>query len=312
MTAFAINRTVSVAWGISLVAHGGQAQPEMRILALQTRPLCLQTRSARLCEFDEEENIGSEHVVIGRDDDERAWIRNHCQTLSCRVNGAEMRPGERWMLADRDEVTVGLTKLLVVQSDSVQQWEAWAGRLPSNGTLDQAAALEALRALDAPHEANGVLAPRERHRNHGIALTDTLPLGQQDPLQTLATEFDQAIQGVHQGLRAFQTTSANTPASALPPPPDPFDAPPAGVPTRMLLEGLLPERTDIETILGEMNDFEAGEFFAPPAHRDVLRLLADKADDPLGTKALAAISRREHHDLSIDSYFEQNVPEPTQ
>jgi len=311
MTALATDRSEPMAWGISLAAHAGHPQPDMHIHALQAQPLCLQTQSVRLCPYEESENSGTDHAVFGIDDGQRAWIKNHSRTLSCRVNGAEMRPGERWMLADRDQVTVGLTRLLVVQSDSAQQWDAWAGVLPGSGTPDETAALEALRALDAPLTEGGVFAPPERPRNHGVALPDAVPLAQQDPLQTLATEFDQAIQGTYQGTRAIQTAGAGSPESALPPPPDPFDTASLGSDGRMLLEGLLSEATDIDAILADMNEFDTSGFFAETPHEDVLRLLADQAGKPAGARALAALSRREHHDLSIDSYFEQDLSEPT-
>ncbi|MGB3432629.1 TagK domain-containing protein [Achromobacter sp.] len=312
MTAVATDRSEPIAWGISLAAHAGYPQPSMHIHALQAQPLCLQTQSARLRPYEESENTSTDHAVFGVDDGRRAWIKNCCLTLSCRVNGAEMRPGERWMLADRDQVTVGLTQLLVVQSDSTQQWDAWAGKLPGSDAPDEAAALEALRALDDPLTEGGMLAPEERPHNRGLAIPDAAPRAQQDPFQALAAEFDQAILGTHQGARAIHTATASGPQSALPPPPDPFDAASPGSGTRMLLEGLLSEVTDINAILLGMNEFEASEFFAEAPHEDVLRLLAGKAGEPAGARALAALSRREHHDLSIDSYFEQDLSEPTQ
>ena len=282
----------------------------MRIHALQAQPLCMQAVDACLLPYDDITHNDSEHALFNLDDSRLAWITNRCQTLSCRVNGAEMRPGERWRLADRDQVTIGLSRLTVVQSDSPQQWDAWAGNLPGSVAPDEAAALEALRTLDDPATEGGILSPAERPRNHDGVAADAIPAAQQDPLQTLATEFDQAIQGTHRGLRAIQGAAPAVPANTLPPPPDPFE-PAAQSRTRMLLEGLLPQATDIDSILADMNEFEAGELFAQAPRQDVLRLLAEQAGPAASSKTLASLSRREHHDLSIDSYFEQHLSEPT-
>lgn len=306
------DRSEPVAWGILLTAHAGRALPGARVLSLHEQPLCLQAPDARLSPYDEIGHRCSEHAVFSLDDSRRAWITNRCQALSCRVNGAEMRPGERWMLADRDHVTIGLSSLSVVQSDSVQQWEAWDGTLPGSGAPDEAAALEALRALDDQLMEGGILSPADRPRNHGAVPADEMPSAEQDPLLNLANEFEQAIQGTHQGLRAIRGSPPAASGGTLPPPPDPFDAASPPPPTRMLLEGLLPESTDIDTIIAEMDEFEASELFSPAPRQDVLRLLAEQAASPAMSKTLATLSRREHHDLSIDSYFDQHLSEPTQ
>lgn len=292
-------------------AHAGQALEGMRIHALHEQPVCLHAETGVLLPYHAQDHEGIEHSVFGMGDDQRAWIQNSCSTLSCRVNGAEMRPGERWHLSDRDEIIIGLTRLSVLESDSAQQWEAWGGAVPGSNIDDDLAALQALRALGDVEIDPGALAPDGRRHTRGGVELDVIADKAQDPLQTLATEFDQAIQGTHQGIRGVHSQAPVMPSSTLPPPPDPFDEPPPPSPTRMLLEDLLPEATDIDSILADMNAFDESRFFADAPNHDVLRLLAEQPGTGTPGKAIASLARREHHDLSIDSYFEQDISEST-
>lgn len=302
------DHTSPVAWGIWMSAHAGQPSQGMRIHSLQEQPVCLHAASGALVPYHAPDAEHTEHSVFGVGDDQRAWIQNACATLSCRVNGAEMRPGERWALTDRDEITIGLTRLSVLEADSTQQWDAWAGSRPGAGLDDEAAALQALRALNDADTHAGVFLSDDLQRGRG-APADVLFDHAADPLLTLATEFDQAILGTHQGLQALQPHAPSLSTGALPPPPDPFDAPSAPPATRMLLEGLLPEATDIDSILADMNDFDDSQLFAPVPNHDVLRLLADRPASNGPGKTIASLARREHHDLSIDSYFQQDHSE---
>ena len=292
-------------------AHAGQAFEGMRINTLHEQPLCLQAETGALVPYREQDAGLTEHSVFGVDDDQRAWVQNACATLSCRVNGAEMRPGERWPLADRDEIIVGLTRLSVLQSDSAQQWEAWGGEAPGGSIDDDIAALQALRELGGADIDPGVFAPDARRHGRAGLEPDALPSKEQDPLQTLATEFDQAIQGTYQGVRGVHAHAPGVPSSTLPPPPDPFDDPPLPSVTRMLLEDLLPEATDIDSILADMNTFDESRIFDDEPNHDVLSLLAEQSGTGAPGKAIASLARREHHDLSIDSYFEQDISEST-
>ncbi len=283
----------------------------MHIHSLQEHPICLHAASGALVPYPSPNTESTEQSVFGVGEDRRAWIQNACATLSCRVNGAEMRPGERWPLADRDEITVGLTRLSVLQADSPQQWDAWAGSRPGATPDDEAAALLALRALNDADMHIGAFSPDDNWRSRGVAVDaladDTHDTA--DPLLTLATEFDQAIQGTHQGLQAIRTHTPGLASGSLPPPPDPFDTPSVAPATRMLLEGLLPEATDIDSILADMNDFDDAQLFAPPPNHDVLRLLADRPTANTPGKTIASLARREHHDLTIDSFFAQDLSE---
>ncbi len=300
-----------VAWGIWMSAHAGHPIPGMRVHSLHEQPLCLRTASGALVPHRAAEADGTEHSVFGVGEDRRAWIQNACATLSCRVNGAEMRPGERWPLSDRDDITIGLTRLSVVQADSPLQWEAWDGCRPGDA-LDDQAALLALRALNDTDTHAVPFLPEDRRHSRRGAGPDGQPQDANDPLASLATEFDQAIQGTHQGLRALHSPAPGLPGSTLPPPPDPFEAPAAAPATRMLLEGLLPEATDIDSILADMNAFDESQLFAPPPAQDVLRLLADQAGASAPSRTIASLARREHHDLSIDSHFQQDLSESAQ
>ncbi|MFJ3461295.1 TagK domain-containing protein [Achromobacter spanius] len=311
MSQFTVDRRASTAWGIWMSAHAGRASDGMRIHAMHEHPVCLQAETGALVPHHAQDALGTEHSVFGVDDQQRAWIHNGCVTLSCRVNGAEMRPGERWPLADRDEVIVGLTRLSVLQSDSAQQWEAWGGEAPGGGIGDDVAALQALRALGDTDIDPGAFAPDARRHGRAGLEPDALPSKAQDPLQVLASEFDQAIQGTYQGIRATHAFAAAAPSSTLAPPPDPFDDPPPPSVTRMLLEDLLPEATDIDSILDEMNAFDESRIFDDEPNHDVLSLLAEQPGNGAPGRAIASLARREHHDLSIDSYFEQDISEST-
>lgn len=292
-------------------AHAGQAFEGMRIHTLHEHPLCLQAETGALVPYREQDAGLTEHSVFGVDGNQRAWVENACATLSCRVNGAEMRHGERWPLADRDEIIVGLTRLSVVQSDSAQQWEAWGGEAPGGSIDDDLAALQALRALGGADIDPGAFAPHARRHGRAGLEPDALSSQAQDPLQTLAIEFDQAVQGTYQGIRGVHAHAPGMPSSTLAPPPDPFDDPPPPSVTRMLLEDLLPESTDIDSILDGMNTFDESRIFADEPNHDVLSLLAEQSGADAPNRAIASLARREHHDLSIDSYFEQDISEST-
>ncbi|WMD20261.1 TagK domain-containing protein [Achromobacter seleniivolatilans] len=311
MTHSTVERTTPIAWGIWLSAHAGQPYEGMHVHSLQEQPLCLHAVTGKLVPYDALGVTGTEHSLFGVGDDQRAWVQNSCATLSCRVNGAEMRPGERWALADRDEITVGLARLSVLEADSPQQWDAWGGSRPGHVLDDEAAALEALRALNNIEMHTGAFSPEDRRHSRGGAAADVTPNETQDPLLSLATEFDQAILGTHQGLRPMHAAAPGLPSSTLPPPPDPFEDASDRPTTRMLLEGLLPEATDIDSILGDMNEFNESQLFAPTPNQDVLRLLAEQSAAHLPEKNIASLARREHHDLSIDSHFEQDLSEST-
>jgi hypothetical protein len=311
MSLYTVDRPSSTAWGIWMSAHAGQALEGMHIHALHDQPVCLHAESGVLLPHFAQDPEGTEHSLFGLGDDQNAWIHNYCSTLSCRVNGAEMRQGERWPLSDRDEIIIGLTRLWVLQSDSEQQWKAWGGAVPGSGIYDDVAALQALRALGDIEIDPVAFAPDSRRHTRGGAELNTIHDKAQDPLQALATEFDQALQGTHRGTRGAHGCAPVMPSSTFPPPPDPFDelAPPSA--TRMLLEDLLPEATDIDSILDGMNTFDESRIFADEPNHDVLSLLAEQPGADAPNRAIASLARREHHDLSIDSYFEQDISEST-
>jgi hypothetical protein len=135
----------------------------------------------------------------------------------------------------------------------------------------------------------------------GVVAPASPDSGDGDPLETLLAEYRRAL--VHRECSpAHPLKEMEPPQIAVPLPPDPF-ADTDRYRTGSLLSDLLDTRQQIDRVLDEMNPFLAEQLFADSTRHDVLQLLAPARRQRPHFASTALLARREHHQISVDSYF---------
>lgn len=212
-----------------------------------------------------------------------AWsLTNHCRRFVCGLNGHRVRYGTEEVLQVGDTVEFDLMRFQFVElrpasrQDGPREWPGLGAIAPGIHAADGA------RLLDAPLSG----ASRER--------------GREDPLVSLHREFVHVVrnplalisQAEWRGDDGFDPSSTQHAPSL-----EDLSAKAGAYPT---VGEVLAKRPSIDSVLDRFDDFGAFDPAEERIQEDVLRLFAADAGSGFAPR-LPALTRREHHALSIDS-----------
>ncbi|MFM0068709.1 TagK domain-containing protein [Paraburkholderia aspalathi] len=123
-----------------------------------------------------------------------------------------------------------------------------------------------------------------------------------DLLAALHAEYQQAVTRQERASPGRLSAPAQAQIT-VPLPEDPFLARSGHFTRGTLLDELLGHACRVDTILGQMDPFDAETIFTEEAHHDVLLLLAPPHVRSSRVKQTTLLARREHHLVSADSHF---------
>jgi len=314
---------------VELIRFGGQRPTESRRYPIGNQGYCVLAASGALFPADMQLEGSPEYAVFGRDD-QAAWLANHCTSLACCVNGHPVASGARHRLQEGDTIEIGVACLTVgalVAVDAATLASAQSAVAPADPTdFSDLAALAGPDIDTGPPDFSDLIALAGDYVEEGYGpeelLADREPLAlldhtaaaragtpspsdsaeEADPLATLSAEYRRAL--LHgERSQAHDLKAEATARATARIPADPFLDAPERFAEGSLLDDLLGDKQNIDTVLAELDDFNGGQLFEQERSHEILALLAPRGLAGQHVTQTALLARQEHHLISVDSNF---------
>ncbi len=327
---------------VELTLNYNQDNPEFSPILIDDSALVFVMPAATFVSVDEPVAGLTDYVVFSKRG-LHAQLENRCSVLACRVNDAEITFGDTASAQPGDIIQIGLVTLTAradVTTDDEAVLESQAGQAESASSIqleDLGTAIDPLFTENLPDESTAPAAADPNDFSDLIALAGTLgqidhyhdhpevgdPLSildgapgalppghglfdegnEADPLTQLSEEYRQTmLHGGRDVPRELKDHRLDNPR--LRAPEDPFLDAPERFAQGSLLDDLLGQRQNIDTVLKELDSFGADLLFARDERQEVLTLVAPPGLAAQHASAPSAqLARREHHLMSVDSPF---------
>ncbi|WP_322015190.1 TagK domain-containing protein [Paraburkholderia sp. J12] len=147
-------------------------------------------------------------------------------------------------------------------------------------------------------------APAMEDPDDGKVLFLPVDTDGQDPLATLTLEYQQALLSQKSGHEHdLKSAHADGSGPIIVAPQDPFADLANHPDSEASVFDLLTKGRNIDTLLGSLDAFDAGQIFEAEKHHDILTLLAPRGIAARRGAHAAPLSREEHHMISMDSHM---------
>ncbi len=266
-----------------------------------------------------------EDVYFGLDENGGPWIENRCSELTCSINGIPILTGSQHPLANNDLIIIGVAELTIGNLGAIAPMEIQPDCAPAatSSNVDLIALGNTLSHSD-PADFSDLIALARSDTNDGSRYddpltstatplvildqephTDTAPLftaDTADPLVALHAEYRRALTHREHDY-AHQLKTVEGMQTVVPAPEDPFLDIPGRYAQGSLLNDLLGDQQNIDTILDELDAFRADQLFINDERHEILLLLASEQKSNPYYSRTALLMRQEHHLVSMDSYL---------